>query len=565
MIKTFKPTRLIALALILGAITSCYQFDPIDSKERMIHTLKNKGVKPPHQGGDKPSPIPIPTPTPENPDKPTNEFIEYHFSFDTWKQVPDKPYYVPLNMETDNPAHSYWVSASNNGYTNFTNDLSKYPVLELKEAYKNSGVELISRPPIGTFAAFSPKLIAGALYSGHIVGNNKNQNPVRFGQKWTAEPLKLTFHYKYKAGEEAIGGLEGKDQASVNAILYDVTYDEAYLDKHSVKGDSRFVLQAYSKLEESVDWKEITIQFEEKKKTTLDFDKRKYRLAIIFSSSARGDEYIGALGSTLCIDELTLVCKNKQAEKPSEEKPKEEQIEQTHFSFDEWTKVPDMKGTFYTPILNEEENPKESYWTSESNFLFDEKGGNYSYPLQELKEAKQGSGIHLISRGSYPKLPYIFIAGEIHTGYVEPTRFGRDWEKGEPTSLKFHYKYKSGPERKSYIYGGLEGKDKGLVRALLYEVTDDENYYLNKEELKKEDNDRIILEIYQELGEEDWGKEVSLDFNVKNEERYKTLDFQNKKYRLAIIFTSSYKSFEDKGIWDSTLQIDELTIYSKKK
>lgn len=552
---------------MLGIISSCYQYDPIDAKERLIEELKNKNGKLPSPDPENPQPEnPSEEPIPE-PSEDGKEFTKIHFSFDSWKKKPDMPYYIPVNSEKEKASNTYWVSASNRGYTNFSSDLQLFPVLELKEGYKNSGVQLISRPPVGPKAAFAPQLLAGSLYSGLVVGGLMNQNPTRFGKAWRLEPIKLSFYYKYKAGDTPINGLQGQDVGAVNVVLYDITYDKTYLDKTSVKNDSRIVLKAYSHLAEQAEWKEITLEFKQQNKNlykSLDFKKREYRLAIIFSSSARGNEFVGALGSTLCIDELSVVCKNEAKENgnnQNDENPNN-QLEQTHFSFDQWKKVPNSKGNYYTPVLTEDEDPKKSYWASESNFIFDTEGGSYTYPVQKLENGKQGSGVKLISRSNYPHLPYYLIAGELYNGYVNPTRIGRNWEKGEPTCLKFHYKYKAG---KSTIYGDLQGNDKGAVRALLYEVTDDETYYLNKAELKKEDNERIILEAYQEFGNQDWGSEMILDFNVKNEARYKSLDFKNKKYRLAILFTSSYKSLEGKGVWDSTLQIDELTIYSKKK
>ncbi len=560
----------IGIILSLGLLSSCYEYDPIEAKERMLASLKlkPKPVTPPEP------PVVGPTiePNTGGGEKGDDEFVTMHFGFDIWKQKANEPYFIPMNNPTEDPANSFWVSASNRGYTNFTSKLSEFPVLELKEGYKGSGVKLISRPPVGGKAAFAPKLLAGSLYSGLVVGNKMSQNPAYFGHSWKYEPTQLKLFYKYKAGDQAINGLVGNDKGAVNAVLYDISYDESYLDKKTIKNSDRIVLQAYKQLEDVADWTELILDFKPVNQSLykqLDMTKRKYRLAIIFSSSAKGDVFIGALGSTLCIDELTLVSKNNKPKQTGGGSggttPQDDKVEVTSFDFNSWKQVSNTKGRFSTPILSSDENPSQSYWQSQANFTFDKEGGNYDYPVQELKNAWNGSGIKLISRSNYPRLPYKLIPGEIYNGSVNPKRIGRDWAKGEPQKISFHYKYKAGEPKLGSVYGKLEGADKGLVKAMLYEVTDNEGYYLNDAELKKAENDRIVLEIEQVLGETDWGKELTLDFSVANETRYKALDFNNKKYRLAIIFTSSYKSLEGKGVWDSCLQIDELNIYSKKK
>ncbi len=589
----FKPiNRVIILLLLLSAFSSCYQYDPIDSKERMLENLKNKGVKPPQQGGEgeKPIPTPVPTPTPKpnpdtpHPENPKEEFIQHYFSFDTWKQVPSEPYYIPINTDNENPANSYWVSASNNGYTNFTQELDKFPVLELKEGYKNSGVELISRPPLGWKATFSPQIIAGALYAGKIEGGKMNQNPVRFGHRWTTEPVKLSVYVKYKAGEKAIGNLQDKDQGSISAVFYEVTNNKTYLDKYTINNDSRIILKAYTTISEETEWKELSLDFKvinQELYKDLDLKKKQYRLAIIFSSSARGDEYIGALGSRLCVDELTIFSKKEVAtEQPKPEPTPEPKptpnptMGEVHFGFELWKEVPNTKYKYSMPFLSEDEEPSLAYWAS-NNSTWDNWGTKGVLPLVKVEEGKQGSSVELISRGFYEWIPagYRFVSGLLYSGQAGDAskgqrtfkQFGKDWDKGEPKTLKLYYQYQSAKNIYDNQYGGFKGIDKGSIRAILYEVTNDTNYYLDNREHKAEENERIILEAYQEVeNQSDW-TELSLEFEVKNEERYKAIDFKIKKYRLAIIISSSHQWLKGKGLKGSTMRIDELSISYKEQ
>ena len=60
-------------------------------------------------------------------------------------------------------------------------------------------------------------------------------------------------------------------------------------------------------------WTPFSIDF--KFLCDLDLDllkQRGYSLTIVFSSSADGDQFEGAIGSTLCVDKVRLACKKEQ-------------------------------------------------------------------------------------------------------------------------------------------------------------------------------------------------------------------------------------------------------------
>lgn len=293
----------ISLMLCLGlsvAFTSCYKEDPLKEKERQIETGKEKPEDPKNE--DKKN---------EEDKKPTEEpkkeeLTETTYSFELWAQVPNKPYSVPLLNADEDPAKSYWVSASNTAYVIFSGK-SPYPVEPLEQGYKGKGVRISTKE--GLLFTFP-----GSLYSG-LVEEKNIFSPAKFGQPWGEEPVELSFYYQYKAGEEAIKDLpNNRDHASVQGVLYEVTNDEAYLSKENIKEDVRIVSRAYTLLSDSKEgeWISKTIKFEpvsEEVAKAIDFKTKKYRLALILSSSAKGDELKGATGSTLLVDELTLKSK----------------------------------------------------------------------------------------------------------------------------------------------------------------------------------------------------------------------------------------------------------------
>lgn len=248
----------------------------------------------------------------KEPEQPKEEFITTLYDFSHWATVPRKKHTIPLLTANEDPAKSFWAAASNYGYdmaTIFGAPVKGYPVEALPNGYKGQGVRL--RTIKTTFA-----LVAGALYSGRVnEAGILSRNPTLFGQDCTNEPIELSFYYQYKAGQDKVKGLPNeRDQASVQGVLYEVTKNNAHLDGKTIKNDPRIVSRTYMMLTDTQPgvWTEQSLKFAPVSEATgksIDFKTKKYRLAIIFSSSAKGDELTGAHLSELLIDELTLKSK----------------------------------------------------------------------------------------------------------------------------------------------------------------------------------------------------------------------------------------------------------------
>ncbi len=296
------------LAIVLFSMLFSCGDDPIELKERMIEYMKNHPTPNDNNGDDNPDDNPS---DPENPDPntPKEEFKTQYFNFDIWKKVSGKDYSVPLNNKTENSSKSYWVSASNFGYAYFGAPDKNYPATELKNGKKGSGVQLVTKEKIGN-------LVAGSIYSGHIYTKYfaVKKNPTRFGQNWKGnEPVKIKFYYQYKSGIGKKFGNIKQDFGAIRAVLYEVTEDEKfYLDKYTLNKHKFIVMKAFEKLENTSKWTSKIAEFKvinNERYSSLDFKNKKYRLAIVFSSSSRGSEDTGIVGSTLKIDEVTLYSK----------------------------------------------------------------------------------------------------------------------------------------------------------------------------------------------------------------------------------------------------------------
>lgn len=163
-----------------------------------------------------------------------------------------------------------------------------------------------------------PKVTAGSLFTGYFETDMENTlNSTKFGVAFSKKPLKLKGSYKYTAGPLFLRSTAAKanefkeepntkDKGSINAILYDVTEDKSYITGFNTYKDTRIVAAVTLIVEDQATYTSFEKDFEFVKGKTYDSTK-KYRIAIITSSSKDGDTFSGAPGSTLWIDNIEIV------------------------------------------------------------------------------------------------------------------------------------------------------------------------------------------------------------------------------------------------------------------
>ena len=173
--------------------------------------------------------------------------------------------------------------------------------------------ELVQRP-----------LAAGNFFIGEFDVSQALKNTLhttRMGRPFDRKPLKVTGMYKYKAGEvfwryrdETIEKHpEIKDRAAIYASFYrnrDKSGDEVILFGEDCKTNPNIIGYAeMPTVPETDTWTpfEMTFNYSE----DIDYDilaKQGYSLTVVFTSSTDGAYYEGAPGSTLCIDNVKIIC-----------------------------------------------------------------------------------------------------------------------------------------------------------------------------------------------------------------------------------------------------------------
>lgn len=216
------------------------------------------------------------------------------------------------NWATGNPGFNLSMSSAS---------ADSYPTAPLAEGYYGAGVKLetCSTGELGSWVNMA--IAAGNLFIGYFDVSKALTNTLKatnFGRPFDQKPIKFKGWYKYSPGknfQDRMGNIipDKVDQADIYAVFYrnhDSNGNPVMLYGDDVLTNSNIV--AIARLDEvkpAEEWTMFDIDFN----YTDDIDEnelknRGYNLAVVFTSSREGASFCGAIGSTLYIDEVEVVC-----------------------------------------------------------------------------------------------------------------------------------------------------------------------------------------------------------------------------------------------------------------
>lgn len=216
-------------------------------------------------------------------------------------------------------------SSGNPGFklTGMANSKTDYPTVQVANGFRGKGVKLETRDT-GSFGAMVKMYIAaGNLFIGIFEVGNALTDPrkaTNFGFQFYKRPKMLKGYYKFKAGD--VYSVEGKpqdgvrDKCDIYAVMYEAENNSVMLNGDDVFTSDKLVSLARIKPEDVVEsdqWINFEIPFEPVKGRVIDDTKLqngKYKLGIVLSSSVDGAYFKGAVGSTLYVDEVELICED---------------------------------------------------------------------------------------------------------------------------------------------------------------------------------------------------------------------------------------------------------------
>ena len=246
---------------------------------------------------------------------------ELKFDFENYALDPNGgKYYFWKEDLLDGGLGKSWTSG-NLGFSLSRGDATpeEYPTTPMETAYEGKGVRLTTRSTGTLGAMVGKRLAAGNLFLGAFDLASALTNTLkatRFGVPFTAKPLRLTGYYTYIPGtkyQDAAGNeVQGTtDTGAIYAVLYrnhDSNGAAIYLYGDDVLSSQQIVAVAdIGAVKAAKEWTLFDIPFEYK--AELDpalLAARGYSLTIVFSSSSSGAEFKGAIGSTMCVDKVSL-------------------------------------------------------------------------------------------------------------------------------------------------------------------------------------------------------------------------------------------------------------------
>ena len=252
----------------------------------------------------------------------TLRFDFEHYELETATQR----YYMWHNTLPDGSLGNDWATA-NAGYriSMSTAAPMDYPTTPLAQGYDGAAVCLMTRDtgPFGHMA--NKRLAAGNMFLGTFdirIAMSDHLHATRFGIPFTDRPDRFTGYYTFEPGptvQDFYGNpIVGRtDSADVYAVFYrnhDAAGNEVVLYGDNVLSSDLIV--AVAKLDyvaPTSQWTAWDVKFEYREEVDEQLlANRGYSLAIVFSSSSAGGDFIGAIGSRLCVDKVRLICRHEE-------------------------------------------------------------------------------------------------------------------------------------------------------------------------------------------------------------------------------------------------------------
>lgn len=259
-----------------------------------------------------------------------NSYMFYQSDFDNWdiytNTVGTAKYELPFEYSEGEKTKIYIWSSSNRGVALYQQYLEpeKYPVASVQADGGRVAVLKTDLGPGNVMNIQYIPIVAGSLFTGTMDLTNAIKDPLsstRFGVACDYRPDRLQGKYSYMAGSGSYILKEGnnsvelpnrKDSCALYGVFYKVDETLAMLDGNNVLTHSNIIAitsEPYRTSTPNGEMMNFDIPFVYKAGVEVDFTKYKYKLAIVFSSSYKGDLYSGTPGSKMRVENVRVTRK----------------------------------------------------------------------------------------------------------------------------------------------------------------------------------------------------------------------------------------------------------------
>ena len=256
---------------------------------------------------------------------------EMRYDFEDYYLNENKPvhrYYVWNDKNDDGTRANNWATG-NPGF-NLSKGSAKpdaYPTVPVEAGaegtLEGSGacVKLTTRDtgPLGMTGKMP--IAAGNLFIGKFdpaIALKDAMKATQFGMPVSFMPVKFSGYYKYERGPKFTDRQkkEVKDRLDYGTI-YAVLYDNHNVDGEAITlygddvqtSEQVVAIAKMPDIDNTTEWTKFDLDFEYRKKIDMEkLSNMGYSLTIVCSSSVEGASFMGAIGSTLWVDQFCITC-----------------------------------------------------------------------------------------------------------------------------------------------------------------------------------------------------------------------------------------------------------------
>uniref|UniRef100_A0AB33J5M1 PCMD domain-containing protein n=1 Tax=Prevotella sp. GTC17254 TaxID=3236794 RepID=A0AB33J5M1_9BACT len=247
------------------------------------------------------------------------ENVKYYTYGDNSSSGKEPQKFYQIFTETTTEGNTMDWASGNAGFmiTHSTSPATDYPTCQAENGVEGKCVKLETKDTGALGKIFKAPIAAGNLFTGEMTNNflaSDKAKLTHFGVPFRKSPTYLTGFYKYKAGakltDASLNEVKGKDTFDIYAVFFETSKETPYLDgTNSLTSKNIVSIARLTDKKETDEWTYFSIKFQPMNGKTVDaarLKEGKYSLAIVMSSSIDGAKFIGAVGSTLYIDEMEL-------------------------------------------------------------------------------------------------------------------------------------------------------------------------------------------------------------------------------------------------------------------
>lgn len=249
--------------------------------------------------------------------------ITTDIKFEDFELDASQKYYTWFERNEYNDKLTIWATG-NPGYKLSKSSAKwyQYPTIPCDSPCISGHAVKLTTQDTGLFGSMvNMPIAAGNLFIGTFNVDNALTDAMAatcFGLPFNKKPIVFEGYYQYQPGPEFMDRagniIEGKiDNPDLYAVLYRNTDENG--NSFTLRGDNVLThpnIVALARLQNPVHgqtWQKFSIPFEYTEKIDKTMLKNyQYNLSVVFTSSIEGAEFRGAIGSTLYVDEVKLIC-----------------------------------------------------------------------------------------------------------------------------------------------------------------------------------------------------------------------------------------------------------------